>query len=85
MAENRRGFTRAAAKGCLACALACLGAVLWSTSELDTLGGLLFLVHDHFAAQVYPDLPDLSLDVEIELTRDDRIVLKQARPLLGGL
>ncbi len=60
------------------------GSALWSTSELDTLGPLLFLVHDHFAAQVYPDLPQLSLDVEIELTQDERIVLKQARPFLGA-
>jgi hypothetical protein len=29
---------------------------------------------------VYPHLPRLSLDVEIKLTSDDRVVIKQARP-----
>ncbi|MFT5353879.1 MAG: pyruvate,water dikinase [Polyangiales bacterium] len=60
------------------------GAPLWSESQLSTLAGLLFLVQDHFAAEVYAELAPLRLDIEIELTRDDRIVIKQARPYLGG-
>jgi hypothetical protein len=59
------------------------GARLWSDPELETLSGLLFLVHDHFAAHVYPALPDLRLDFEVEVTADGRIVIKQARPYLG--
>jgi pyruvate,water dikinase len=53
---------------------------LWSEAQIAQLGALLFLVHDHFAAQVYPMTMPLSLDTEIKLTRDDRIVIKQARP-----
>jgi hypothetical protein len=59
------------------------GTRLWSDPELETLSGLLFLVHDHFAAHVYPALADLRLDLEVEVTADDRIVIKQARPYLG--
>ncbi|MBN1772134.1 MAG: hypothetical protein JXB32_12770 [Deltaproteobacteria bacterium] len=59
------------------------GARLWSDPELETLSGLLFLVHDHFAAHVYPVPADLRLDLEVEVTADDRIVVKQARPYLG--
>jgi pyruvate,water dikinase len=55
-------------------------APLWTDAQLAQLGALLFLVHDHFAAQVYTTTPQLSLDTEIKLTRDDRIVIKQARP-----
>jgi hypothetical protein len=53
---------------------------LWPPAKLAELGALLFLVHDHFAAHVYTDVPRLSLDTEIKLTRDDRVVIKQARP-----
>ena len=53
---------------------------LWTDAQLAELAGHLFALHDHFAAQVYPQLPRLSLDVEIKLTRDDRAVIKQARP-----
>lgn len=59
------------------------GTALYSDVELATLESLLFLVHDHFATNVYPDLAALRLDVEIEVTHDGRIVLKQARPYLG--
>lgn len=59
------------------------GARLWSDTELATLQGLLFTVHDHFATEVYPDVPDLRLDLEVEVTADDRIIIKQARPYLG--
>ncbi len=53
---------------------------LWSEARLRELGGLLFLVQDHFASAVYPHIPSLSLDLEIKLTADDRVVIKQARP-----
>jgi hypothetical protein len=39
-------------------------------------------VHDHFATKVYSMLAKPSIDVEIKVTRDDRIVFKQARPYL---
>jgi hypothetical protein len=60
------------------------GETVWSPAELDTLAGLLFEVQDHFAAEVYPDLTPLRLDLEVKRTRDGRIVLKQVRPYLGG-
>lgn len=59
------------------------GARLWADDELDTLGALLITVQRHFEANVYPDIVDLQLDLEIEVTADNRIVIKQARPYLG--
>jgi pyruvate, water dikinase len=56
---------------------------IWSAARLDELGRLLFLVHDHFAAAVYPARDPLRLDLEIKLTEDDRIVIKQARPYVS--
>jgi pyruvate, water dikinase len=53
---------------------------LWSYARLAELASLMFLVQDHFATAVYPQLPALSLDLEIKMTADDRIVIKQARP-----
>ena len=61
------------------------GARLWSDAQLGELAPLLFTAHDHFATNVYLHLAPFSLDVEIEITEDDRIVLKQARPYLGGM
>jgi Pyruvate phosphate dikinase, AMP/ATP-binding domain len=55
---------------------------LWSDASLAELSSVLFAVHDHFTA-VYPPLPRRSFDLEIKLTRDDRIVVKQVRPYLG--
>ncbi len=57
---------------------------IWTQAQLDELGGLLFLAHDHFANNVYGHIDKFSLDVEIKLTSDDRIVLKQARPFLSA-
>jgi hypothetical protein len=57
-------------------------APLWSDPQLGELAGLLFGVHDHFATKVYPALAHPSFDLEIKLTRDDRIVIKQVRPYL---
>ena len=59
------------------------GAMVWSEAEIAELAGLLFAVQDHFAAEVYAHITDLRLDIELEMTRDDRIVIKQARPYLG--
>jgi hypothetical protein len=56
------------------------GQPLWSAAQLEQLAGLLFRVQDHFASAVYPQITGLSLDLEIKLTADDRIVIKQARP-----
>jgi pyruvate,water dikinase len=53
---------------------------LWSDARLAELASLLFLVQDHFATTVYPQVAALSLDLEIKVTADDRIVIKQARP-----
>lgn len=55
---------------------------LWPGTRLAELAGLLFVVHDHFATAVYPRRSRLSLDLEIKVTHDDRIVIKQARPYL---
>jgi pyruvate,water dikinase len=57
-------------------------APLWSDAKRLELGTLLFAVHDHFATKVYSMLAKPSIDVEIKVTRDDRIVFKQARPYL---
>jgi len=62
---------------------------LWREDEAVALARLLFTIQDAFAAEVYPELRPLSLDVEIKGTRDRHIVLKQARPYvrdvsLGG-
>ncbi len=58
---------------------------LWSTPRLSQLATLLFLVHDHFATNVYTQRAHLSLDIELKLTRDERIVIKQARPAIASL
>ncbi|HEY0709107.1 MAG TPA: PEP/pyruvate-binding domain-containing protein [Polyangia bacterium] len=55
-------------------------APLWRSDQLATLSQLLAKVQDHFAAEVYPQIPSLSLDFEIKITDDDRVVIKQARP-----
>lgn len=56
---------------------------VWDRMKLQELGGLLFMVHDHFAANVYPHLAPVSIDVELKHTRDGRIVIKQARPFVS--
>ena len=53
---------------------------LWPAPRMAELAGLLFQIQDHFARVVYPRISPLSLDMEIKLTADDRIVVKQARP-----
>src|SRR5690606_28261239 len=53
---------------------------LWSAAQLEQLAGLSRLAQEHFEAHVYPELRPLRLDLEIKRTRDERIVVKQARP-----
>ena len=53
---------------------------LWGRREFDELAAAAFLVQDHFAAEVYPHLDPLRLDMEVEVTSDDRVVIKQVRP-----
>jgi hypothetical protein len=53
---------------------------LWSDARLQELASLVFLVQDHFASTVYPQISGLSLDLEVKVTEDDRVVIKQARP-----
>lgn len=56
------------------------GQPLWTDAQLGLLGRLLGTVQDHFATAVYPQIPALSLDLEIKITEDERVVIKQARP-----
>ena len=53
---------------------------LWSDARLAELARLMFAVQDHFGQKVYPEAADLSLDLEIKLTREGQVVIKQARP-----
>ena len=57
------------------------GARVWSDASLAELGRLLFRVHDHFAAEVYPELAPLHLDFEVKLDAAGHVVIKQVRPL----
>ncbi|MBN1946021.1 MAG: hypothetical protein JW797_10115 [Bradymonadales bacterium] len=59
------------------------GEHLWSHEDLTLLGTLLFSVQDHFAAEVYPQISPLRLDVEIEVTEEGQVVVKQVRPYVG--
>jgi hypothetical protein len=53
---------------------------LWSMAQLEQLAAALFLIQDRFEADVYPETSPLALDLEVKLTRDDRVSIKQARP-----
>ena len=59
------------------------GAPLWSGARFDGMAALLFLVHDHFASEVYTELEPLSLDIELDVTHDGRTVIKQVRPYIS--
>jgi len=56
---------------------------IWSTAQLTELAQLVALAQEHFEAHVYPDIEPLRLDLEIKVTNDDRIVIKQARPYVS--
>lgn len=53
---------------------------LWSMPQLEALAAALFRIQDAFEADVYPNISPLALDLEVKLTRDDAISIKQARP-----
>ena len=53
---------------------------LWGDARLGELARLMFAVQDHFGQKVYPEATNLSLDLEIKLTREGQVVIKQARP-----
>ncbi|HEY0712026.1 MAG TPA: PEP/pyruvate-binding domain-containing protein, partial [Polyangia bacterium] len=61
------------------------GASLWTPERLGELGQLLFKVQDHFQANVYPHRSPLALDIELKITQDGRLLIKQARPYLSAL
>jgi hypothetical protein len=58
-------------------------AQVWPADELAQLGALLFRVHDHFAANVYPQIVPLHLDFELKHSAEGDVVVKQVRPLSG--
>jgi pyruvate,water dikinase len=68
-----------------ASSLVAQGASLWSAEKLQVAGRLLFMVQDHFQANVYADRPSLALDIELRVTREGHVVLKQARPYTSEL
>jgi pyruvate, water dikinase len=53
---------------------------LWTDARLGELARLMFVVQDHFGQKVYPEATNLSLDLEIKVTREGQLVIKQARP-----
>ncbi|HEY0706740.1 MAG TPA: PEP/pyruvate-binding domain-containing protein, partial [Polyangia bacterium] len=57
--------------------------LVWPAPKLAELARLLFQVHDHFAAVVYPHIAPLALDFEIKHDADGNVVIKQVRPLVG--
>lgn len=56
------------------------GTMVWPAPALEEVSRLLFVVHDHFAAQVYASIASLRLDIELKLSRDGQVVFKQVRP-----
>jgi pyruvate,water dikinase len=53
---------------------------LWTMPQLEELATAIFQIQDHFEADVYPEIRPLALDLEVKLTRDDDISIKQSRP-----
>jgi pyruvate,water dikinase len=59
------------------------GAMVWPDSALQEVSHVLFVLQDHFAAQVYPSARPLRLDVELKLTHENDVVVKQVRPYVN--
>lgn len=59
------------------------GEPLWTGDQFTALMRTVFDVHDHFATTVYQDA-GIQLDLEVKLTADDRIMVKQVRPFIKG-
>lgn len=60
------------------------GTSVWSDEQLSTLTALTFRVQDYFTQHVYADISPLQLDLEVDVTRDGTILVKQARPYVSG-
>lgn len=58
-------------------------ATVWPEPALQEVAALLFLLQDHFAVAVYPAISPLRLDVELKLTNQGGVVVKQVRPYVG--
>ncbi len=58
---------------------------LWPVDRFRELTKLLHTVHEHFRANVYSHLSWLALDIELKVTRDGRLIIKQARPYLSQI
>jgi pyruvate, water dikinase len=59
------------------------GVMVWPASALQEVSRVLFLLQDHFASQVYPTISPLRLDIELKLTDDSNVVVKQVRPYVS--
>lgn len=60
------------------------GESLWQGDRFAQLTRFAFQVHDHFQDSVYPEIRPLQLDVEIDVTAEGVIFVKQARPYVSG-
>ncbi len=60
------------------------GESLWKGEQLEQMTTFAFRVHDYFAASVYPEITPLQLDVELDVSADGVIIVKQARPYVSG-
>lgn len=56
---------------------------LWSAGNFETLMTVVFAVHDYFSGVVYED-DEIQLDMEIKMTADGRVIVKQVRPYVRG-
>jgi pyruvate, water dikinase len=59
------------------------GTMVWPAPALQEVSRLLFLLQDHFSAKVYPALTPLRLDIELKLTSEGNVVVKQVRPYVA--
>ncbi len=67
-----------------ASSLSANGQSLWKGEQLEQMTTFAFRVHDYFAASVYPEITPLQLDVELDVSADGVIIVKQARPYVSG-